>query len=117
MIKFSVDQENRSRHRDCRVWTELMVDAWYTSDSPIAIEYPATLLVADLRSVYFLCQKNNLKDVQSISYLGFAVLRANMRMDSKVDLDAIVTYFCEYARVNNAEFAQRWIEIYLKELV
>ncbi|MFB9246100.1 hypothetical protein IV454_06305 [Massilia antarctica] len=115
MIAFTADQEKRAMRRDCRAWTELMVEAWYTSDYPNATDYPAAELVSDLRTVYFVCRENDIENVKHISLLGFNVLRANMLNRSNADVSAIVDYFLMYAQGGNVHYAQAWIEIYIEE--
>ncbi|MDQ1924210.1 hypothetical protein [Massilia pseudoviolaceinigra] len=116
MIEFTADQEKRAMRRDCRIWTEFMVEAWYMSDHPHATEYRAADLVSDLRKVYFACRENDIENVQHISLLGFKVLYANMLGCSQEDITAIVQYFCGNARAGNADFATNWIETYLEEV-
>ncbi|MDQ1834941.1 hypothetical protein [Massilia scottii] len=116
MIEFTADQEKKAMRRDCRVWTKLMAETWYASDYPHATDYPAVALVADLRDVYFACYNDDVKNTDSISLLGFIVLRANMLNCSNADIQSIVDYFFGHARGENVEYAQAWIEIYLEEI-
>ncbi|NHZ83170.1 hypothetical protein F2P44_28425 [Massilia sp. CCM 8695] len=116
MIEFTADQEKKAMRRDCRAWTKLMAEAWYTSDYPHATDYPAAALVSDLREVYFVCQANKVSDVGSISILGFDILRANLLMCSKENMDAMMKYFLIHAKAANVDYAQNWIEIYLEEV-
>ncbi|MCE3607078.1 hypothetical protein LXA47_26265 [Massilia sp. P8910] len=115
MIEFTADQEKHAMRRDCRVWTELMVEAWYMSDHPHATDYAPVELVSDLGAVYFACRANDIKNVQHISVLGFDVLRARMLGCSKQDIAAIVQYFCRSAKGGNADLGQNWINIYIEE--
>lgn len=117
MIEFTEEQEKRAMRKDFRVWAELMVEAWYMSDYPNSTDYPAAQLVSDLDAVYLACAENNLNNVQQISFLGFAILRANVLTCSQIDIGTIIEYFCKQAREGNAEFGQRWIEMYLEGAV
>ncbi|ATQ73125.1 hypothetical protein CR152_00330 [Massilia violaceinigra] len=116
MIKFTADQEKKAMRRDCRAWTKLMAEAWYTSDHPHATDYSAAAVVSDLREVYFLCQAHKVSDVGSISILGFDVLRANLLMCSRKDIIGMMKYFLMHANAANVDYAQNWIEIYLEEV-
>lgn len=116
MIEFTAEQERRAMRRDCRVWTELMVQAWYESDYPQATDYSADVLVSDLRWIYFTCHDGKVQDIAFISLLGLIVLRARMLNCSVENIVAFVDYFLIHARVDNVNYAQASIEIYLEEI-
>lgn len=115
MIEFTAEQEMRAMRRDCRVWTEFMVEAWYSSDYPHATDYPAEALVSDLREVYFACHSSGVQNIVLISLLGFLVLRAKTLECSEVDVQCIADFFMIHARSNKFDYAQDWIELYLEE--
>jgi hypothetical protein len=114
MIEFGEEQEKRAVQRDCRVWTKLMVEAWYSSDYPDATDYSPTALAQDLQEVYLTCHNNGLKNTDYMSLLGFLVIRAKMLNCSEADLDSIVGYFLIHARAENVDYAQNWIDLYLE---
>lgn len=114
MIEFGEKQEKLAVQRDCRAWTKLMVEAWYSSDYTDATDYSPTALVLDLQEVYLTCQDNGLKNTGSISLLGFLVIRAKMLNCSEADLDSIVSYFLVHAQAENVGYAQNWIDLYLE---
>ncbi|HEX8612067.1 MAG TPA: hypothetical protein VF800_12335 [Telluria sp.] len=115
MIEFTADQEDRAMRMDCRVWTALMVEAWYANDYPHAINYPAGDLVWDLQEVYFACRNGCVHNVAHISLLALLVLRAKGLNCSECDVQAIMDYFLIYARASNVNYARAWIELYLEE--
>lgn len=115
MIEFTKEQEMRDMRQECRVWTGLMVEAWYWSNFVNATDYLPAMLVADLQEVYFRCVHSGIDDVSSISILGLFVLRANILRCSKADVDSIVEYFIIYVKAGKINYALTWIEIYLEE--
>ncbi|NHZ33005.1 hypothetical protein [Massilia rubra] len=117
MIEFTEDQERRAMRRDCRVWTQLMVRAWYTSDYPNATSYPAVALVADLQWIYFACYNENMQNLDDISLLGLIVLQAKTLNCSNEDVACIANFFLFHAQANNVNYAKNWIEIYLEEII
>lgn len=115
MIEFTKEQEMRDVRHECRVWTGLMVEAWYWCNYTNATDYLPTMLVADLQEVYFRCVDSGIDNASSISLLGFCVLRAKMLRCSEVDVDSMVKYFLIYAKAGKVHYARTWIEIYLEE--
>lgn len=117
MIEFTKEQEMRDMRQECRVWSGLMVEAWYWSDYAHATGYLPATLVSDLQAVYFRCRHSGVDNASSISLLGFLVLRAKMLRCSEVDVQSIVEYFLTYAQAGNVNYAQTWVEIYLEEAI
>ena len=115
MIEFTNEQEGAGLRRDCRSWTELMSQEWYSSDVPGALDYPPVELIQHLRAVYFSCVDANIDDIEYISRLGFNVLRANTLHCESADIIVMVNFFLQHAKEDNIEYAQTWINFYLEE--
>lgn len=116
MIEFTFEQEERVTRRDCRAWMELIIGAWYSSRYSYSNEYPAEILVSDLRKIYFFCQERNLVSAEQTALLAFIFLRANILRCTKADFDCIVEYFVSHAEMNNVHYANKWIDFYLAEI-
>lgn len=101
--------------RDCRDWTDLLADAWYNSDVPGALDYPADALTQHLRAVYLQCHEAGIDNLEYVSRLGFNVLRANTLACEGSEVSAMARYFVHHAKGDNVDYAQNWIDLYLEE--
>ena len=113
MIEFSENQESKALRHDCRAWTELVGQSWYTSENPLAADYPVEELIHHLRAVYFACSEAGIENMEYVTLLGFNVLRANASGCSAESVEAMVDYFLLHAQGDNVEYAQNWIDLYL----
>ncbi len=116
MIEFTANQEVRSMRTDCRVWTEIMIERWYSSEYPQAVDYPADELVLDLQEVFFACCNDGVQNVAFISLLALLVLQAKGLNCSERDVQFMMEFFLIYAHLNKVHYAQIWIEYYLEEI-
>ena len=115
MIDFTSEQEIKILRRDCRTWTELVAQEWYSSDYSSAADYPAKALTQHLRAVYFTCHDAGITNMEYVSRLGFTVLRANTLECEAIDIEAIVIFFIHHAKGDNVDYAQNWIDLYLED--
>lgn len=113
MIEFTEEQEIRAMRKDCRVWTSLMVDAWYSSGYLHAHDYPSDVLVSHLKKIFYFCQEKKVASNEHIVLLTFLLLRANSLRCSPQDLEDVASYFLHHAKLNNIDYAKQWIDFYL----
>jgi hypothetical protein len=111
MIEITPHQQGLLQRQDCREWTELVANDWFTSGYQGALEYPVADAIQHLRAVYFSCLHAGIENIEYISLLGFNVLRANVAGYDESSVRTLVNFFITYAQTEQIDYAQNWIEL------